>query len=159
MGVYDARNYGRVLAERFDRVRRSVQSQHEQGIEDVRTEAIRLVSGGISSAELADMGHPYAINHGGKAYRGKDAISRVTVNPLPINVQTGQLRASLRIFRRQSGTETYFQLQFTSPHARVLRPGGMMHMTDRRFWETLQAFARPILFQRVRSGVRDAQRG
>lgn len=121
---------------RGEKIQKSLQIAHEQFVGEVKAEANRLVSGGIKTANLREFGHPYARRHGKRN-------TRVVLTPLlPVNVQTGQLRRSLRVFRRTVGKSTVWQLQFTSPHVIVTRPGGTATMKDRGFWKEMNALAK-----------------
>lgn len=122
---------------RGQRIQRSLQLTQEAFVADVKAQAERLVSGNIKTANLREFGHPYA-----KRHLGRRNTQVVAVPMLPINVQTGQLRRSLRVFRRTVGKTTRYQLQFTSPHASVLTPGGTEFMRDRSFWKALNEYAK-----------------
>lgn len=126
-------------ARRFARVQRSLLIEHAQLAAEMKDIAYDLTSGGISSATLRRLGHPFGRGRG----RVSKGTARVTVRGsaprLPINVQSGQLRRSWRLIRRRTGSVQVFQLQPTSPHAIVLRPGGTRKMVARGFWTRMRA--------------------
>lgn len=142
---------------RFERTGRSMQVGMEGAVGEIKQEAYNLVSGDISSQTLAAYGHPFG--KGASARAGCIGDIRISVNPLPINVQSGELRKSLRVFRRQRGGETIWQVQFTSSHSIVTSPDGTPTMIGRGFWTTLNQFAQPLLAQRLREAKRAGEGG
>lgn len=149
---------------RAAKVRRSILIAQEENVADVKEEARRLTSGHVSSKTLANLGHPFGRGYAGYE-RSKSGFLRryppkVAIAPLPINTQSGELARSLRVFRRSSGGTVAHQLQFTSPHAVVVRPGGTSRMIDRGFWQALRkkynAIAMPRNIEALRSGNRVA---
>lgn len=139
---------------RARRVQRSLQVTQAEVVAEIKQKARQLVSGTVSSRELARLGHPFARRSRTAGGRGR---ARGSLARLPINVQSGQLRESLRVFRRARAGGTAFQLQFTSPHAIVLLPGGTRQMVARGFWTALNAFARPRLLARHKAAKRQAE--
>jgi hypothetical protein len=126
---------------RADNMRRSALIAQEQSVASIEIRARELVSGNVSSKVLADLGHPFGrLNRPGRR-------PRVRVALLPINIQSGELLKSLRVFRRSVAGGIAFQLQFTSSHAIVTRPGGSARMIDRGFWPMLRLFAEPVLYR------------
>lgn len=111
---------------RAAKVKRSLESEHGSLVEQAKQDAIKLTSGSVSTKQLRRMGHPFS-------RRRPQAFPR-----LPINRQSGQLQKSLRVFRRFDARGLTYQLQFTSPHAVVLRPGGTAIMVARGFWAELR---------------------
>ena len=121
--------------QRARNVKRSLQIAAASMVEEQKQEAIRLTSGDVSSAQLRREGHPFGRSFTGNRRRGRQRGTRAR---LPINKQSGELQKSLRVFRRISGEGVTFQLQFTSPHAVVLSPGGTSKMVARGFWTALR---------------------
>jgi hypothetical protein len=120
---------------RAEKVRRSLAIAAQGMVNDMKQEALRLTSGTVSSDTLRAMGHPYARRRTQGRRRGGQ---RGSLPRLPINVQTGTLRKSLRVFKRTSHRGISWQLQFTSPHAIVLSPGGTSTMVARGFWAAMK---------------------
>lgn len=121
--------------QRARKVRRSLQIAAQSVAEEMKKEAARLVSGTVSEKELRALGHPFARRRTTTRRRGGQ---RGNLPRLSVNVQSGELRKSLRVFRRLSEQGVTFQLQFTSPHAVVLSPGGTSRMVARGFWTALR---------------------
>jgi|ERR1051325_2323361 hypothetical protein len=150
----DMRAYIRHLEDRKERVARSAQIAQEGAVADIKQQALDLLSGAGAP--------PGAYARNGVSFRTGSVSSRgltLTLDPLPINRITGELIRSLRVFRRQAGNSTYFQLQFTSPHAVVLTPGGTRFMKDRGFFVALNTYARGVLRSRISDAIRSAERG
>ncbi len=122
---------------RAAKVRKSLTGAMQSLVNDQKKEALRLTSGAVSSETLAKMGHPYGRRRGGAGRRGKQ---RGSLARLPINRQSGGLQKSLRVFRRKSAQGVTWRLQFTSPSAAVLTPGGTAKMVARGFWRALKAY-------------------
>lgn len=126
--------YRRGTPHRSDKFRRSLRLGTAHLAQAMKSEAIALTSGGISTAELRARGHPF-----GRGARRSTRL-RIPTPLLPINLQSGRLQRSLRVFRRQAQGEHYLQLQFTAPQSKyVLRPGGTTKMVDRGFWKAMRA--------------------
>jgi len=74
---------------------RDVQSFAEVGGKNLYDAAYELMSGGTSLKTLRRMGHPYARRHAlGNPNKRRPRLG--SMPPLPINVQSGRLRGSLR---------------------------------------------------------------
>lgn len=116
---------------------RSLSVQTAQVAQQAKAIAIELTSGSVSTAQLQAMGHPFA-------RRNRQRKARVSLPKLPINVQSGALQKSLRVFSARTGGETAFRVQFTSPHAVVLTPGGTAQMVSRGFWPEMRKRVGPI---------------
>ena len=154
--------YAGALRRREATVRRSVLVTHEENVERTKQEARRLASGHVSSRTLTLLGHPFGRGYAGYSRASSGFLRRyppkVAIAPLPINTQTGELLRSLRVFRRSIGGATAFQIQFTSPHAIAVRPGGTRRVIDRGFWQALRAFYEPMAHKRNIEALRAANR-
>lgn len=150
------------MRSRQSRVQRSLRIAQEENIEQVKEHARRLVTGHVSTRTLALLGHPFGRGYAGyrRSTSGflKSYPPKVAIAPLPINTQSGQLVRSLRVFRRQAGGATVYQLQFTSPHAVVVLPGGTSRMVDRGFWKALNEFYAPMAHKRNIAALQAANR-
>lgn len=154
---YDGRALAASQQRRFNNFRRSARLAHQQMAEEMQKEAVDLSHGGISSAELAAMGHPYGRGRGRSTYNyganksasrgsGKVRIAARGAAPLlPINRQTGKLASSWRLFRRFKGDGgQQVDLQNISPESKfVLNPGGTKRMVARGFWVEMRKRWRP----------------
>jgi hypothetical protein len=120
---------------RAEKVRRSLAIAGQSMVNDMKQEALRLTSGTVSSETLAAMGHPYARRRTTTRRRGGQ---RGSLPRLPIHRQSGELQKSLRVFKRMNARGITWQLQFTSPHAVVLNPGGTSKMVARGFWAAMK---------------------
>lgn len=114
--------------DRLNRVARSARIEHEHLVEDMKQDAIVLASGPYTERDLREMDHPYARRHG---------------NPLlpllPININTGRLLRSMRVFRRKTMAGTIWQLQYMMPYSKfVLAPEGTLYMFPRGYWVALR---------------------
>jgi hypothetical protein len=101
-------------------IKQSVQDMQKQGVQD----AVELTGGMIKSRQLAAMGHPFARG------RGNAGRMRGKLRPLPINVQSGKLRRSMRSRGyKKLGFEV---LSSQVPYARfILAEGGTRKMVAR----------------------------
>lgn len=135
---------------RFARMERALRIEHAKLAGEMRDVAIDQTSGAISSAELARRGHPFGRGRGRINAKGRMRVGLKGIVPkLPINAQTGELRRSWRLMRRPSASGQVLQLQPTSPHAIVLRPGGTRNMVARGFWTMMRAAYR----RKVKPGI------
>ncbi|MBS1725363.1 MAG: hypothetical protein JST51_01485 [Armatimonadetes bacterium] len=155
--------------QRFQTMKLFQESAHRELVDRGAEDHIEFVQGGISEKMLASMGHPFAregsaargIVGDKKKFAGagklfsvsytdrhgnwrKKKIAQVSakgiVNPLPINVQTGELRRSF--FKSgPTGQQHLVRMGFRSPHAsEVLNPKGTKFMIYRGFYsKTLRA--------------------
>ena len=114
--------------DRLNRVARSVRIEHERLVEDMKKDAIVLASGPYTARDLRDMDHPYARRHGSPL-----------LPLLPININTGRLLRSMRVFRRRTTAGTIWQLQYMIPYSKfVLAPDGTTYMFARGYWVALR---------------------
>lgn len=126
-------------ARRFARLERSIKIAHKDLADKMMAHAQDQTSGPISSKQLAAMGHPFGRGAGRITAKGKLRVTaRGSAPLLPINKQSGELKRSWRLFRRNTASGQMFQLQPTSPHAIVLRPGGTKKMVARGFWTMMK---------------------
>lgn len=133
---------------RLEKGRRSINRFPDRLKPVVKMYAYDLLGGTISAKRLRELDHPYARRHG-----------RALLPVLPINVQTGKLRESMRVIGA-GGTESkprkIFRLQFFVPYAKyVLALRGTKYMLPRRFWPTLTKKVAPHLNDGVRK-IREA---
>jgi hypothetical protein len=130
---------------RFTRVMHKQAEYHDElakaGLEDFR----EATDGPLKSSRLRAMGHPYArTGLGQRGAKGnassslKGQVSRGMVRPLPINVQSGQLRRMTRLVG-PSGAKREYLLGSWAAHAKfVLKRGGTKTMVDRGIWDHLK---------------------
>jgi len=148
MGHYtDPRALARAQRRRFDAVKRSVESAHAQVAESCEHHARFLTSGQITPEERRYLDYPYARRHG-----------QPLLPLLAINLVTGQLQRSLRLFKRITAGRIVWRLQFTSPHAIVLRPQGTRYMFARKFWESLREHYKRINRPAIIGAIKRAYR-
>lgn len=128
----DARSLLRAQGKRFAKVRERMIAEHESMTKDMVIDARDLVSGGIKTPILKALGHPFGRRASGRK-RGKLPL-------LPINVQSGRLRASLRRTKVSSGGNSRaYDVKFDAPYAKyVLAVGGTTRMVGRGFWRELK---------------------
>jgi len=120
---------------------------------EMKQEAIRLTSGGVSSEQLRREGHPF-----GRSFTGTRR-QRGTRARLPINAQTHRLQRSLRVFRRLTTQGVSWQLQFTAPYAQyILAPGGTKTMVARGFWAAIRKHYHAKAKRALLRAWRNAQR-
>ena len=143
-----AEDLARHQRERAKRVQRSMELGSQEVAESAKRHASLLVSGFISTKDLARLDHPFARRHGS---------ARLPV--LPINMQSGRLRNSLRVFKRKTGDVTMWRLQFMAPYAKfVLSPTGTKRMLPRNFWNALRLHVERVNTPTMRRFLRNAQR-
>ena len=117
---------------RFSSVVMSVKKMHEEialaGLDDGK----ELTSGTTSTAQLRRLGHPFARRLLSGQFGGR---SRGFLKPLPINEQSGRLKAGLfLIHSRRNGNQT-FDLGSSAPYSKyILSPLGTSKMVGRGFW-------------------------
>ena len=125
-------------------------------------EAQALTKGGVKQSVLTAAGHPFRKNRlrGIASKIGGKGRSLMASFPLvPINIQTGKLHRSWRIFTRRGGDTVVYRLQNLAKHGKfVLRPGGTKHMTDRGFWAELQRRVIPKARKLSRDALQRANR-
>lgn len=134
------------MEKHFRQVGVSAEAVHEVLVEGGQKDHFEYTAGAIKTKTLRRMGHPFARN--GNAARGivgsqsklksfgkaKGQIHGRGVRPLPINIQTGKLRAS---FYRTNvkGKDLVVKMGFRMPYARfVLSPTGTKKMIARGFY-------------------------
>lgn len=126
-------------------LRRGISGMEKRTAEKARERALLLTSGTVSSATLAEMGHPFGRNPAKGRRKGS---MRGNLPRLPINRQTGALQKSLRIIPTPSG----WRLQFTAPHSPfILAPGGTRKMVARGFWSALRSYMAPSLRRELKN--------
>lgn len=140
---------------RAARVKRSLTIEFGSLIEQARADAVTLTSGSVSTEALAQMGHPFGRS---AARTGRPGRMRGSLPRLPINLQTGELQRSLRLFRRFDSRGLTYSLQFTSPHAVVLSPGGTSRMVARGFWAEMHKRHKGRAFRRLERALRLAHK-
>jgi hypothetical protein len=113
-------------------VRRSYEHRHRAMVRLVEQKAIELVSG-TRGGEVERL-HPFSVKH-------------LTAFPrLPINIRSGQLRRSLRVFKYARISGQVYRLQFTAPHSKfVLARRGTKTMVPRGFWDEIEKYSRDVL--------------
>jgi hypothetical protein len=113
---------------RIAQYRRSLFIEHEALVKEMRAEAERLTSGSVKTRTLRRIGHPFSRR------RPMPGFPR-----LPINEQSGQLRRSIRLIPMTSSDgRRGWRLQYTSPHAIVLKRRGTKNMVARGFWTAMR---------------------
>lgn len=167
------REYENHLRRKANRVQRSLKVNEKRDVDMMQSLAQYYVSGRMTASAQRFFGHPFARSYRSREKNLKNTIFAVhdqkfgsiteigkTVRQLtlPINQQTGELKRSLRVFKRQVGGTFAFYIQFTSPHAIVLRPGGTRYMIDREFWKTLNAKYKDITESWNVAALRRAER-
>lgn len=133
---------------RFEAVKRDINKVHKMLAEDGEEDFEDLTVGGVNSKTLKAMGHPFGrlrsgnastggrgIKGGGKRFKGSGIKGQINakgvLRPLPINRQTGRLRAGIQLVG-PIGSRKEYRLFSTAPYAQfVLRPGGTRFMVDR----------------------------
>lgn len=119
--------------QRLERGKRSIRNFPERLKPFVRKTVIDLTSGTVKTATLRRLGHPFSRRH-----------PKPLIPALPINVQTGRLRKSVRIVA--TGKRPIYRVQFTVPYAKyVLALHGTQRMVPRRFWQTLIKRMKPMI--------------
>lgn len=112
----------------------------------MKQEMLLSTSGNISSKSLRHSGYPFAKRH----KIGKLKTNFIPQPFLPINIQTGQLKASyFDFFSRLGQSEFSWTFGFNSPHQVVLSPGGTMYMRDRQYWVSLRTTMEPVFINRM----------
>lgn len=108
--------------------------------------AKQLLSGSVSTKQLADADHPFARRNRydtGRLKRGRTAQVRQArksigrIAKLPINRQTGALAASMKVTVRSGGGTWKIFINSNHPHAVVLSEKGTKHMIPRGYVEEL----------------------
>lgn len=135
---------------RFAAVQMTAHQMHEKiayaGLEDGR----EMLSGGIRTAVLRRLGHPYGrgasaagrtntgLMRGAAKTKLKKEGIRGRLTPYPINKQTGRLYRSLGIKRVATSGMQQFDMSAGSSAGRsrwVMNPGGTRFMVDRQFYQ------------------------
>jgi hypothetical protein len=113
-------------------IRRSLEHRHEKFVTVLmRGEMEELVSGtrGAEAARIRAFSR-----------RKPKAFPR-----LPINVRSGRLKRSIRVFRYKRSAGDVYRLQFTAPHSKfVLAPRGTKKMVPRGFWREMRKRAAAV---------------
>lgn len=108
---------------------------------EMKSEAIGLTSGSVRTSTLRKLGHPYGRRPSGRR-RGRLAA-------LPINAQTGKLRAGFsRVKVLGPGGKVSYDLTNKAPYAKyILSLGGTTKMVSRGFWRELRKIWRRRNFE------------
>lgn len=145
-----ARSLAASQSKRFGLVSRAIRVEHKKLVHTVADRMVDMASGRISTKELARRGHPFGRKKGRITMTVKSAATAnqrfrahktrpVVPTPLmPINRQSGELIRSLRIIPEHGGAQQSYRVQFTSPHAVVLSPGGTKNMVARGYWPAVK---------------------
>src|SRR5690349_15088395 len=124
----DPKSLLQAQTKRFARVLADMEIEHEKLVSEMKYEAVELTSGTVSTATLRRLGHPFARRPSGRK-RGR-------LKALPINKQSGRLRAGFRRVRVPAiGGKISYDLTNKVPYAKyVLSLGGTTKMISRGFW-------------------------
>lgn len=127
----------------------SMRDAHRELIAGGKRDYAQYTSGRVSTRQLRQMGHPFGRQAGGgirgvgngvttralgkHAQHKGNRVRKGVLAPLPINVQSGEMRRSF--FQTQpSGADLRVDMGFASPHAQyVLAPRGTRRMVARGF--------------------------
>jgi len=110
---------------RFKTAQGSMQDSLRQDAEAGVQVFIESVGGNVSTSTLRRMGHPFGRGTG----PGKGNLKRGRLPGLPINAQTGILRANIRAYKTDKGA---YMLGSSAPYAKyVLHPAGTSKMVSR----------------------------
>lgn len=122
----------RTQGNRFNRVLGELVIEHEKMTQVMKSEAIGLTSGTVKTKTLRKLGHPFGRRASGRK-RGRLPV-------LPINAQTGRLRAGFtRVKVLGSGGKIHYDLSNKAPYAKyILSLGGTTKMVSRGFWRELR---------------------
>lgn len=122
----------RTQGNRFNRVLGELVIEHEKMTQVMKSEAIGLTSGTVKTSTLRKLGHPFGRRASGRK-RGRLPV-------LPINAQTGRLRAGFtRVKVLGSSGQIHYDLSNKAPYAKyVLSLGGTTKMVSRGFWRELR---------------------
>ncbi len=136
---------------RFAKVQAELVIEHEKMVQAMRSEAIGLTSGNVKTKTLRKLGHPF-----GKRASGR---KRGRLPALPINAQTGKLRASwIKTKLLGAGGKIHYDLTNKAPYAKyVLSLGGTTKMIARGFWRELRKIWRKRNFDLLMK-MRDLQK-
>ena len=145
-------NLVRAQLKRFEAIGADVRAMHKDLAEQGKVDFMDLTGGGISKRQLAALGHPFGRGNSGgvRGVRGGrqttrykwahvaagKRISRGVLDPLPINIQTGELRAKMHFdyVRGPSGRQS-FDLGSKAPHEPfIFSPTGTGRMTARGYF-------------------------
>lgn len=107
----------------------------------------KMVSGTITTKELARRGHPFGrgrgrftvtASHGGvrQKFRVRHRKPRIPTPHLPYNEQSGRLKRSLRTISEMGGAS--YRIQFTAPYAFTLGP--TKNTIDRGYRKAVNAY-------------------
>jgi hypothetical protein len=133
-----AASFGIALAKRFGNMQGSLRDIHDKIANEVVDDHMDLTSGTVTTKTLRQAGHPFGRGPSG-AQRGGNKKGRRSFKRLPINRQTGQLRAS-KFKTGPSGPDRTYRIGFEIPYARfVLSPTGTRKMVARGFYEEIRS--------------------
>jgi hypothetical protein len=121
----------------------------------LQARAEKLTRGDISSANLAEMGHPYKRKRRWLTVRQKIARAFIgTPGLLPINIQTGNLRRNMFVYVKPQGFRAEIWLRDRAKYASFqLDPEnrGTTRMRPRGFWlELLNSYRQYALNTQIR---------
>lgn len=111
---------------------RSVEHAVDDIARETYTDGLDQLSGRTRQAQLNREGNPY-----GRGFTNPRGKRRARRQPLPINVQSGELRRSYRLIRDDTGGLKRYRLTFRGgpDYARfVLSKDGTSKMVARPFW-------------------------
>lgn len=121
----------RAQGARFARIQADLEIEHEALAKDMKSEAIGLTSGTVSTSTLERLGHPFGRRASGRK-RGR-------LPTLPINKQSGKLRAGFRIYKISLQGITHRDVMNIVPYAKyVLAIGGSTRVVARGFYRELR---------------------
>lgn len=140
MGVYTTpTQLAQAQKARFARVMDKQEEVHallaKFGLQDF----LEAISGPLSTKQLRNMGHPYAKTSLGPRGALRNGVSplkgQITrggyVKPLPVNVQSGELRRMTRLSGPTGRFKEYALGSYAKHAGYVLRPGGTKRMIER----------------------------
>lgn len=139
---------------RFQTMQRDMVKAHVEIAKGGKQDLVDVTGGGIKAETLRKMGHPYG-RGASAAKRKATGLKRSGRAPLlPINVQSGQLRAM--IFMRKVGATSY-DVGSGAKHGRyILHPAGTKKMVGRGVMSGRNiGFNGPAMFLEKRFKARD----
>lgn len=128
---------------RFRMMNAGMRQMHEQVARSGYQDSQELTSGGVSSKQLRAMGHPFGRNRGFTNGTYRPGRKRGALRSLPINRQTGGLRARLKLSRTSGGIQSFKLSPGMHPGNWVLNPDGTRRMIGRGFHSEIKRRWRP----------------
>lgn len=147
MGVYTTpTQLAQAQKARFMRVIDKQEEVHTMLARAGLDDFLEVVSGPLSSKQLRQMGHPYAKTslgpRGTRANTQSSLKGQITrsgfVKPIPVNVQTGQLRRLTRLSGPSGVYKEYLLGSYAKHATMVLRKGGTARMVERPVFDHIQ---------------------